>query len=89
MADIFCGSGTTLVEALMLGRHAIGVDASPLACLISDAKTSRFVGDEASLLLMLAARARICRVYCSYPDSLFPAAFQSSLPARRDAIAFG
>jgi DNA methylase/MerR HTH family regulatory protein len=38
VADIFCGSGTTLVEALLLKRHAIGVDANPLAALISRAK---------------------------------------------------
>ena len=39
VADIFCGSGTTLVEALLLGRNAVGVDASELACLISKVKT--------------------------------------------------
>ena len=40
VADIFCGSGTTLLEALQLKRHAIGVDANPLATLISRAKTT-------------------------------------------------
>lgn len=40
VGDIFCGSGTTLVEALMLKRNAVGVDANPLACLISRAKTT-------------------------------------------------
>ena len=40
VADIFCGSGTTLLEALLLKRHAIGIDANPLAILISRAKTS-------------------------------------------------
>lgn len=47
VADPFCGSGTTLVEALLLKRHAVGVDANPLACLISRAKTSLL--DEAEL----------------------------------------
>ena len=50
VADIFCGSGTTLVEALTLKRNAIGLDANPLACLISRAKTNRLTeGDEGNL----------------------------------------
>ena len=40
VADIFCGSGTTLLEALHLKRHAVGIDANPLAVLISRAKTT-------------------------------------------------
>ena len=40
VADIFCGSGTTLLEALCLSRHTIGIDANPLAALISRAKTT-------------------------------------------------
>jgi DNA modification methylase len=40
IADIFCGSGTTPLEALQLKRHAIGIDANPLATLITSAKTS-------------------------------------------------
>jgi len=38
--DPFCGSGTTLVEALSRCNESIGVDCDPLACLISSAKTS-------------------------------------------------
>lgn len=40
IADIFCGSGTTLLEALQLKRNAVGIDANPLAALISRAKTT-------------------------------------------------
>lgn len=40
VADIFCGSGTTLLEALLLKRHTVGIDANPLAELISRAKTT-------------------------------------------------
>lgn len=50
VGDIFCGSGTTLVEALTLKRHAVGVDANPLACLISRVKTS-LLGEDALLQL--------------------------------------
>ncbi|MCK6579757.1 MAG: hypothetical protein L6Q98_16820 [Anaerolineae bacterium] len=54
--DPFCGSGTSLVEALRLDRNAVGVDANPLACLISLAKTTRITEDEASLLKEMAQR---------------------------------
>lgn len=58
VADIFCGSGTTLVEALTLKRHAIGIDANPLACLISRAKTTILQRDKVKLLEDLLGRAR-------------------------------
>lgn len=38
--DPMVGSGTTLVEALLLKRHAIGFDVNPLAHLISKVKTT-------------------------------------------------
>ncbi|HEV2224515.1 MAG TPA: DNA methyltransferase [Candidatus Acidoferrales bacterium] len=57
VADVFCGSGTTLVEALVLNRNAIGFDANPLACLITKAKTTRFAPGDKSSLLSLARRA--------------------------------
>ncbi|MFX1251303.1 MAG: DNA methyltransferase [Promethearchaeota archaeon] len=38
--DPFCGSGTSCLEALFLGREAIGVDLNPLAILISKVKTT-------------------------------------------------
>lgn len=38
--DNFCGSGTTLIEAELKNRNAIGVDINPLACLISKVKTT-------------------------------------------------
>ena len=36
--DPFCGSGTTLLEAKLLSRNAIGLDINPLATLISEVK---------------------------------------------------
>ena len=36
--DNFVGSGTTLVESKILGRHAIGIDINPLACLVAKVK---------------------------------------------------
>lgn len=43
--DPMVGSGTTLVEARLIGRHAIGYDIDPLARLIAQVK-SREVDDE-------------------------------------------
>ena len=91
VADIFCGSGTTLVEANLLGRNALGIDANPLACLISEAKTIRLqVEDEAELAKLidkankLAAQVSIC----SLPlISTIPYKSQASRPAD-DAIEF-
>ena len=39
VCDPFCGSGTTIVEARLLGIPAIGFDVCPLSCLISRAKS--------------------------------------------------
>ena len=38
--DLFCGSGTTLVECQRKGMPSIGIDLNPIACLISRVKTS-------------------------------------------------
>lgn len=37
--DIFCGSGTTLVEANLLNRNSYGIDVNPIAILIAKTKT--------------------------------------------------
>ena len=38
--DPFCGSGTTLVEAVVRGRDALGIDINPLAVLLSRVKST-------------------------------------------------
>lgn len=58
IGDIFCGSGTTLVEAVMLGRNALGVDANPLACLITRAKTIAITTNQAAILQDISSKAR-------------------------------
>jgi DNA modification methylase len=58
VGDIFCGSGTTLVEALTLKRHAVGIDANPLACLIARSKTTLLEASDIEELQGLATRTR-------------------------------
>lgn len=36
--DPMCGSGTTLVEAVLLGCNAVGIDMNPLSVMVSQAK---------------------------------------------------
>jgi site-specific DNA-methyltransferase (cytosine-N4-specific) len=38
--DPFCGCGGALVEAKLLGRHSVGVDINPLACLVTKVKVT-------------------------------------------------
>lgn len=40
VVDPMCGSGTTLVEAVLLQRAAIGLDVNPLSCLTAKVKTT-------------------------------------------------
>lgn len=40
--DPFCGSGTLLVESLLLGRNCVGTDIDPLAVFVANAKTTRY-----------------------------------------------
>lgn len=40
--DPFCGSGTTLVEASVLGIDSVGCDISPFNCLLTRVKTARY-----------------------------------------------
>lgn len=40
ICDIFCGSGTALVESRLLGRNAYGIELNPLAILIAKVKTT-------------------------------------------------
>lgn len=54
--DPFVGGGTTLVESLVSGRHAIGADISSLATFVSEVKTTLYADDELARLSNWAAR---------------------------------
>lgn len=40
ICDIFCGSGTALIESRLLGRNSYGIDLNPLATFLAKAKTT-------------------------------------------------
>ena len=40
ICDIFCGSGTAMVESRLLNRNAYGIDLNPLAIFLAKAKTT-------------------------------------------------
>ncbi len=61
VVDIMCGSGTTLLEALLAGRSAIGVDVNPISVLISQVKVEKADPDRtASLLRAIQQLAKDC-----------------------------
>jgi DNA modification methylase len=59
--DPFGGSGTTALEALLLGRNAISTDANPLASLITKAKCTALSPEQKSELISLISRVRTVR----------------------------
>ena len=54
--DPFMGGGTTIVEALALGRHAVGADISSLAAFVSEVKTNLYSEAELQALSRWADR---------------------------------
>lgn len=48
--DPFVGGGTTLVEAMVSGRHSVGVDISSLATFVSEVKTTMLSENELAQL---------------------------------------
>ncbi|MDB4993171.1 MAG: hypothetical protein JWM74_603 [Myxococcaceae bacterium] len=55
--DPFCGSGTVLVEGMILGRDVVGTDLNPLAIMLARWKTSPPSEAESVTLLETARRA--------------------------------
>jgi len=51
--DPFCGCGTTILESILLGRPAIGVDNNPVAVLVSQAKAACYTYDDMAELKQL------------------------------------
>lgn len=91
--DPFCGSGTTLVEAIDLGLDAWGIDLSPIACLTSRVKTTPLHCDlnEIGKRLIFKANRQIAEDLIQLPlipriDHWFNAEVQKALAALIEQI---
>lgn len=70
--DPFAGSGTTLVEALRLGRNAIGIDANPLSEIICRVKSTKIENEDCRPLFDLVDQfANSAQTLSSGQRSLF------------------
>ena len=48
--DPFCGSGTTAIEAMLLGRNAVSIDIDPFARLLIKVKTTYYSPEDLEFL---------------------------------------
>jgi len=66
VCDIFCGSGTALVESRLLGRNAYGIDLNPFAIFLAQAKTTELDPDllqkQYSVLLDSISKIKISEI---------------------------
>lgn len=90
--DPFCGSGTTLVESLLTGNAATGVDVDPLSVMITQVKTRpvnvKMLNDTAEWLVgkIRAKKGRPFRPECPTLEHWFTPEAISNLGIIRAAI---
>ena len=75
VVDPYCGSGTTLLEAALLGRRCVGVDLNPLAVLIARVKTTPI------------PEAALDSLVCTLGNALTTNGIDSSLPLFQELAA--
>jgi SAM-dependent methyltransferase len=70
--DPFCGGGTVLVEALLAGRSALGLDISPVANLVARARTTLTTEEERTALRSGARHATEIALHPPPPTDVPP-----------------
>ena len=70
--DPFCGGGTTLLESILLGRPAIGVDNNAVACLVSRAKVASYTPTDVARLTEFLNQIAIDQMTASSAEIWLP-----------------
>jgi hypothetical protein len=70
IADPYMGGATTIVEALRLGRRAVGCDVNSLSVFIAGVKTTPLTGAERKALELWAEEVVPSLLYSQMPDGL-------------------
>lgn len=83
ICDIFCGSGTALVESRLLGRNAYGIELNPLAVFLAKVKTTPLKPD----LIQRNYISLISKIKdCKPKESELPSFFNIDFWFKEDAI---
>ena len=80
--DPFCGVGTTLLQAVLRGHHAVGFDINPYAVLATCAKLDALTLDLSEFDATLETMQEYSKTWCTTPapEGITPPPFKSRLP---------
>ena len=70
--DPFCGGGTVLIEAMLAGREALGLDVSPIATLVARARTTLTTEEERTALRSTARKAAEAAMHADISRTVLP-----------------
>lgn len=83
--DPFCGSGTALLEAALLGLNSVGLDVDPICQLISRTKIAPFLNSRSLLDDLTMFEAALKQAPSAQSGFEFPSELRDKI-ARRDRI---
>lgn len=82
--DPYCGSGTTILESLKLGRNAVGIDLNPIATFIAKVKVDVLQRKHIDLTFLGKFNDHLQQLHASSQSSLFKSESLSTLDRIRD-----